>query len=108
MNYNKVSNPLTVISIFAGIAEISGTVVLPFIAEQNQSTYIWFLMIFPIILVILFFLTLNFNHKKLYAPSDYQNDSSFLDAAVKNNTLDNTDKEISGINFEINSGKVND
>jgi len=73
-----IKNPLTIIAIFAAIAEISGTIVLPFIAPENQATYVWFLIIFPILLIILFFLTLNFNHKVLYAPSDYQNEDNFL------------------------------
>lgn len=73
-----IKNPLTIIAIFAAIAEISGTVVLPFIAPANQATYVWFLIIFPILLIVLFFLTLNFNHKVLYAPSDYQNEDNFL------------------------------
>ncbi|PMZ02331.1 hypothetical protein C1Y08_16420 [Pseudomonas sp. FW306-02-F02-AA] len=73
-----IKNPLTVISRFAAIAEISGTVVLPFISPENQATYIWFLMLFPALLVGTFFLTLNFNHKTLYAPSDYQNQNHFL------------------------------
>lgn len=73
-----IKNPLTVIAIFAAIAEISGTTVLPFIESNNQETYIWFLMIFPIFLVGTFFLTLNFNHKVLYAPSDYKDESNFL------------------------------
>ena len=73
-----IKNPLTIIAIFAAIAEISGTLVLPFIAAANQSLYVWFLMVFPILLILLFFLTLNFNHKVLYAPSDYQNEDNFL------------------------------
>ena len=73
-----IKNPLTIIAIFAAIAEISGTVVLPFIAEENQTVYVWFLMVFPILLISLFFLTLNFNHKVLYAPSDYKNEDNFL------------------------------
>ncbi len=44
-----VKNPLTVIAMFAGIAEISGTIVLPFIDVANQAIYIWFLMLFPVI-----------------------------------------------------------
>jgi len=72
-----IKNPLTVISIFAGIAEISGTAILPFIESANQSTYIWFLMLFPPFLVGVFFATLNWNHKVLYAPSDYQNEDNF-------------------------------
>ncbi|CAI8795385.1 DUF697 domain-containing protein [Pseudomonas marginalis] len=77
-NVGHIKNPLTVISQFAAIAEISGTIVLPFIAPENQAIYIWFLMLFPVFLVGIFFLTLNFNHKTLYAPSDYSNQDHFL------------------------------
>ncbi len=73
-----IKNPLKIIAIFAAIAEISGTIVLPFIASDNQATYVWFLILFPFLLITLFFLTLNFNHKVLYAPSDYQNEDNFL------------------------------
>lgn len=73
-----IKNPLTIIAIFAAIAEISGTIVLPFIDKSNQALYVWFLMIFPLLLILLFFLTLNFNHKVLYAPSDYRNEDNFL------------------------------
>ena len=78
--YGHIKNPLTVVAIFAGIAEVSGTVVMPFISPVNQATYIWFLMIFPTLLVAIFFLTLNFNHTVLYAPSDFREDQSFLEA----------------------------
>jgi hypothetical protein len=76
-NTGIVKNPLSVIAIFAGVAEISGTGILPFIAPDNQELYIWFLMLFPFTLVLLFFSTLNWNHKALYAPSDYKSDESF-------------------------------
>lgn len=82
-----VKNPLTVISIFAGVAEISGTLVLPFIESNNQMVYIWFLMLFPFSLIGLFFLTLNRNHKVLYAPSDYQNEENFV-MHFKSQTID--------------------
>lgn len=74
-----VKNPLSVIAIFAGIAEISGAAVLPHISSDNQQLYIWFLMSFPFALVILFFITLNWNYKVLYAPSDFQNEDNFVD-----------------------------
>jgi hypothetical protein len=73
-----IKNPLTIIAMFAAIAEISGTAVLPFISAENQGTYIWFLMIFPLLLIIVFFLTLNFNHKVLYAPSDFKDEENFF------------------------------
>lgn len=36
---------------------------------------------FPCYLSLLFFATLNWNHKSLYAPSDYKSDESFLESA---------------------------
>ena len=77
-NVQGVRNPLTIIAIFAGLAEISGTGILPFITEVNQRTYIWFLMIFPVVLVVLFFLTLNFNPKVLYSPSDFRDEANYM------------------------------
>jgi tetratricopeptide (TPR) repeat protein len=78
-SYRRVSNPLTIIAIFAGITEVGGTVVLPFLSEHNQAFYLWFLIIFPCILVSLFFITLNFNNKVLYAPSDFEDENNFVD-----------------------------
>jgi len=73
-----IKNPLSVIAIFAGIAEISGTMVLPHIAPGNQTIFIWFLMLFPFTLIILFFITLNWNYKVLYAPSDFKDEDNFV------------------------------
>lgn len=87
-----IKNPLTVIAIFAAIAEISGTTVLPFIESENQGIYVWFLMLFPIFLVGIFFLTLNFNHKVLYAPSDYKNEDNFLKSFGKATTEEKEEK----------------
>lgn len=78
--YGYIKNPLSIVAIFAGIVEVSGTAVLPFILPANQAAYMWFLMIFPTLLVAVFFLTLNFNHVVLYAPSDFRDDQAFLDA----------------------------
>ncbi len=79
MKFGHIKNPLTVTGIFAGITEAFGTSILPFISIANQTILVWFLIIFPILLVLLFFLTLNFNHKVLYAPSDFRKDQAFLD-----------------------------
>lgn len=73
-----IKNPLTIIAIFAGIAEVSGTLVLPFIDTENQLIFIYFLIVFPSILIILFFITLNFNNKALYAPSDFKNEEHYI------------------------------
>lgn len=76
--FGTIRNPLTIIAIFAGIAEISGTAILPFVSPDNQASYIEFLKYFPPFLVLLFFTTLNFNHRVLYAPSDYKDENNFF------------------------------
>ncbi len=73
-----VKNPLTIIAIFAGLVEVSGTGVLPFLEIANQGIFVWFLMGFPSVLVGLFFITLNFNHTVLYSPGDYSDQANFM------------------------------
>jgi hypothetical protein len=72
-----ISNPLTIIAIFAALAEINATVSIGLVDKELQQTFIWFVILFPTLLIILFFLTLNFNTKVMYAPSDYKTDESF-------------------------------
>lgn len=72
-----VRNPLTVIAIFAALAEVSGTVVLPFLSQATQALYVWFLMGFPLFLVAVFFFVLFKKHHVLYAPSDFHDDKTF-------------------------------
>lgn len=91
--YGTVRNPLTIIAIFSGIAEVSGTAVLPFLQNENQTLYVWFLMIFPLTIVILFFMTLNWNYKVLYAPSDFQNEDNFVNLLQKATTSELIIKE---------------
>jgi len=74
----KISNPLTVIAIFSGFAEVACTVALPRLEGNVQFIFVWFAVLFPIVLVVLFFLTMNFNRKVLYAPSDFTNEDHFL------------------------------
>jgi hypothetical protein len=88
-----VKNPLSVIAIFAAIAEISGTTVLPFIDAEHQGTYLWFLMLFPALLVFSFFLTLNFNHRVLYAPSDYRDEKHFFGKASQDEVKEKVEQE---------------
>lgn len=102
-NIKLVRNPLTIIAIFAGTAELCGTSVLPFISEHNQDRYVIFLMSFPSALLILFFITLWLNHKVLYAPSDFENEENFFRAlkpAEAKDVEEKEKKEIQEIQFE--------
>jgi DNA-binding transcriptional ArsR family regulator len=84
-----INNPLTIIAIFAALAEIAGTVAIAFVQKELQIIFIWYVMGFPTVLVALFFLTLNFNPKVLYAPSDFQNEENFLNILLEKKKIDN-------------------
>ena len=92
-----VGNPLTIIAIFAALAEVMGTISLGLIDKSLQPTFIWFIILFPTILVVLFFLTLNFNTRSIYAPSDFRNEDIFksllLNERIKPDEKISTDKE---------------
>ncbi|MFZ3281483.1 hypothetical protein [Pseudomonas sp.] len=83
---SKITNPMTVIAIFAAISEASAAVSLPFLNNDDREFYVWFLITFPFYLLFLFFMTLNFNYRSLYSPSDFETDKSFLKA------IDNNDR----------------
>lgn len=84
---NKITNPMTVIAIFAAISEGSAAVSLPFLDNKDREIYVWLLISFPFYLLFLFFITLNFNHRTLYSPSDFGKDKSFL------KVIDNDDRD---------------
>ena len=49
-----IKNPLTVIAVFAGLAEVSATIALPQLEAVVQAKFVWFVMLFPTLLVVLF------------------------------------------------------
>ncbi|WP_332766332.1 hypothetical protein [Pseudomonas koreensis] len=85
---NKIANPMTVIAIFAAISETSAAVSLPFLDNKDREIYVWFLISFPFYLLFLFFITLNFNYRSLYSPSDFDKDKNFL-KVIDTNERDN-------------------
>jgi hypothetical protein len=74
----RITNPMTLIAIFATLSETSAAVSLPFLDDKDREVYIWFLISFPFYLLFLFFITLNFNYRSLYAPSDFEKGKHFI------------------------------
>lgn len=77
-NIKSINNPLTIIALFAGLAEIAMTVAIKLVLPELQYIFIWFVMGVTVLIILLFFLTLNFNAKVLYAPSDYKDEQNFV------------------------------
>nr|VFK15029.1 MAG: hypothetical protein BECKLPF1236A_GA0070988_101192 [Candidatus Kentron sp. LPFa]VFK30839.1 MAG: hypothetical protein BECKLPF1236C_GA0070990_101211 [Candidatus Kentron sp. LPFa] len=80
----KVANPLTLIAFFSGVSESIALAVIAImekvggIGSPLSVPLVWFSVLFPTLIVLLFFITLNFNHKVLYAPGDFENQKDFL------------------------------
>lgn len=66
----NITSPLTIIAVFATLIEASALASLPFLNDDSQDTYTWFLVGFPPFLTLLFFVTLNFNSKALYPSTE--------------------------------------
>jgi hypothetical protein len=77
-NTTLAKSPLTIIAIFAATIEASALASLPLLESDNQYIYTWFLIGFPPFLTLLFFVTLNFNNRALYSPSDFTDQENFL------------------------------
>ncbi|MGY2259572.1 hypothetical protein [Pseudomonas sp. SDO55104_S430] len=86
----RMTNPMTIIATFATLSETSAAVSLPFLDNDEREIYVWFLISFPFYLLFLFFVTLNFNYRSLYSPSDFEKDEHFLKAMDEAEPLTST------------------
>ena len=103
----KISNPLTIIAVFAGLAETLATVALVNLPPEIQSIFVYFVMAFPAGIVLLFFLILYFKNTVLYAPSDYDDQSHYLEAnKLKESVSKNVTEQFDQIFAEINKSGV--
>ncbi|HWX65877.1 MAG TPA: hypothetical protein VNZ27_05540 [Rhodanobacter sp.] len=75
-------NPLGVIGLFIVLVYGFACLVLGLAASQLQpderSPLIWFIVIFPALILGVFYRLVTAHHKKLYAPSDYKDERLFL------------------------------
>lgn len=86
-----VKNPLGIIALFIALiygfaALLLGVAAGQLMSEERQPL-IWFIVLFPMVVLGTFYVLVTRHHGKLYAPKDYQNDSSFL------RTLTTSEKE---------------
>lgn len=83
---NLAKNPLGIIALFIVLLYAIAGIVLGISVSTLQSNerwpLIWFIVIFPILVLIVFTWLVAKHHKKLYAPSDFRDDESFLQAAT--------------------------
>ncbi|WP_269515034.1 hypothetical protein [Brevundimonas subvibrioides] len=74
-------NPLEVIAIFIALiygicALLLGSTVSG-LEKINQTIMVWFIVLFPVAVLVVFAWLVRNHHKKLYAPGDYRSDDAF-------------------------------
>ena len=72
-------NPLTVIGSLIGVVELAFAYPVTQLSGSNQTIVVIFMVGFPILLLLAFFLIVWFRPGHLYGPKDYSKDESFLE-----------------------------
>jgi hypothetical protein len=103
----RITTPMTVIAIFATLSETSAAISLPFLDDKDKEIYIWFLISFPFYLLLLFFATLNFNYRSLYAPSDFEKGKHFIKVMDKAERSDHAQDQPDKIGLQLNLSTQN-
>lgn len=75
-------NPLGIIALFISLIYGFASLVLGLsssnLAPSERIILIWFIVLFPILILITFVFLVIKHHQKLYSPSDFRDDESFL------------------------------
>jgi len=80
-------NPLGIISLFIvlvyGFACLLFGFSAPHLNASERLPLVWFACLFPVLVLFLFAWLVSKHHNKLYGPSDYRSDESFLQSFVQ-------------------------
>jgi len=91
---NLSRNPLGIIALFIVLVYGFACLLFGLSAGQLESSeklpIIWFVVLFPIVVLTLFGWLVSQHHDKLYAPADYRDDQSFL-KTIRQSSADSLD-----------------
>lgn len=76
-------NPLAVIALLIGVVEAALSYPVTMLSGTNQTIFVWFMVGFPSLLMLGFYLTVWFRPGHLYSPKDYAKDETFLEGIGK-------------------------
>jgi tetratricopeptide (TPR) repeat protein len=84
-------NPIGIIALFVFFIEAISTVSLKFLLDSNSpfiGYIVAFIIFFPVIIILLFFITLWVRRESLYSPADFKDDASFVKLFAKMERLE--------------------
>jgi hypothetical protein len=77
--FSRIRNPLTIVALFVGLSEVAFSISLWALPEDLRQIIAWFLVIFPSVCALFFFLILLVRPLSFYGPSDFKTDQAFLE-----------------------------
>jgi hypothetical protein len=100
-------NPLGIIALFISLIYGFACLVLSTSLNNIQGScerlpLIWFIIAYPILILIAFIFLVVRHHEKLYAPSDYKDESNFIKTMDQKNRQKRIQNEVNAIKEEIN------
>lgn len=96
-------NPLGIIALFIVLIYGFASLVVGFsdrLHPEERLPIVWFLVLFPIVVLSVFAWLVSNHHPKLYAPQDYTNDQAFLDSIGGKEDPESFDQKIERKIFE--------
>jgi len=86
--FSHIRNPMTIIALFVGLTEIGFGIGIRNVPQELQSFFIWFIILFPFLCALGFFIILYFRPQNFYSPLDFRSDATYL--AVQKQSADLT------------------
>jgi CheY-like chemotaxis protein len=83
---NLARNPLGIIALFIVLIYAFASLVVGFsnkLTASERLPVIWFLILFPALVLVIFAWLVSRHHAKLYSPTDYREDSAFIEASIE-------------------------
>jgi len=107
-------NPLGIIALFISLIYgfaclVLSTSINNFTGPAERLPLIWFVILFPVLILIGFIYLVIFHHGKLYAPSDFKDEENFINVYMGNkevsNDLNNIDIHLQRLKEQKKTGK---
>lgn len=95
-------NPLGIIALFVSLIYgfaclVLSTSISNLVANNERLPVIWFIIIFPIIILIAFIYLVVNHHEKLYAPGDFRGDDAFIQTIDENKRKQRIQEEVENL-----------
>ncbi|MFW5804318.1 MAG: hypothetical protein ACOCWG_03695 [bacterium] len=100
-------NPLGIIALFVSLIYgfaclVLSTSISNLHGQEERLPLIWFIILFPLLILGAFTYLVIYHHKKLYAPSDYKDEKNFVNAFIGNKDVSS---DLEKVNIQLKSLK---